>query len=93
MPLFAAQSRNEKPYPPMSKINDPSLLAEQFLGWPNPQNGIRIPKSAPQRKADFLEIEVSCAMGMGLRHTSLITICDVAGMRSVRDITAQNCTF
>ena len=43
VPLFAAQSRHEKPYPPMSKINCPPLLAEKFFRWSNPQNGIRIP--------------------------------------------------
>ena len=77
MPLLAAQSRHEKPYPPMSKIDCPPLLTEQFFGLPDPQNANRIPKSAPQRKAYFRK---SAMVDCGSKRTLLGVV--TSAMRS-----------
>ena len=53
VPLFAAQSRHEKPYPPMSKINFAFPFTVPFKG-----NGESIPHSPAQRKRGFGETEV-----------------------------------
>ena len=50
VPLFAAQSRHEKPYPPISKIKF-RLAFER-------QDGNSMPHSPAQRKRGFWEIEV-----------------------------------
>ena len=52
--LFAAQSRHEKPYPPMSKIKF-RLVFER-------QDGNSMPHSPAQRKRDFGKLKF-CALG------------------------------
>ena len=56
VPLFAAQSRHEKPYPPMSKINFAFPFTVPFKG-----NGESIPHSSAQRKRGFWELKFSGA--------------------------------
>ena len=55
MPLLAAQSRHEKPYPPISKIK-----FRPAFEW---QDGNSMPHSSAQRKRGFWEIEVLRAVG------------------------------
>ena len=55
MPLFAAQSRHEKPYPPMSKIKF-RLAFER-------QDGNSIPHPPAKNKRGFWKFEVLRAVG------------------------------
>ena len=72
MPLFAAQSRHEKPYPPMSKINCPPLRRNSSLDDPIRRTPLEYQNPPHDARRIFVKAQFCRVMHSAVMHLEAV---------------------